>query len=417
MPRLDAFARARATTYTQARSTSSWTLPSHASLFTGLLPSEHGATHVRRRGEEATGSSPATALRADVTTLAELLRAEGYATAAHAANVAYLQRAYGLHRGFDVYEVRDAARTLRRFSLAQFLGLHPEIGALRYRDARSIADDALDWLDARPADRPFFLFLNFMEAHLPYYPPTRYAEALRPVRLLDPLRPRSVEELLVQYERSLRYVDDELARVLERLERDGALDDTVVVVTSDHGEAFGEHDFWFHGRTLYEEMIRVPLYVKPAGPRPPGRERVDAPVTGADVFAIALDALGLGHRLEEVAPAAAARARGEAWGPLGAWYRSDKHDPARNPVPIDRDLLAWLDGTVKTIAASTGAIERYDLATDPGERSPLPATDAEVAAAVARAADWWRAHPPPVDGALEIDEDALRRLRDLGYID
>ena len=260
-PHLDAFARDEATRFTQARSSSSWTLPSHASLFTGLLPSEHGAAYP---GETA---HP---LRGEVVTLAERLRAAGYETAAVVANTLFIVPRLGMDQGFGHFDDRRGSFVGDYLALPQLAGLRLAVGHTPYRSAREITEAALQWLDARSpsegrlAARPFFLMLNYMDAHRPYLPPSPFDKAFSDEVPEYALKPERKLHLLL-YDRELMHLDSQLARLLERLRERGLFENTVVVVTADHGEAFGEHGRYGHSGTLFEELVHVPLYVKPAG--------------------------------------------------------------------------------------------------------------------------------------------------------
>ncbi len=405
-PFLDAFVRRHAVRYTGARSTSSWTLPSHASLFTGLLPSDHGATHPRG-GEDAstvnTAAMPAQRLRADVRTLADALRDAGYRTGAVMANSTFLDPRFGLHRGFEHYDARPAGVVGGYVPLAQMTGLPMRAGHLPYREAEKITNLVLRWLADGRGDRPYFLTVNYMDAHSPYAPPPPFDVAFGGKRVADPVR-RHYKFRSLLYDRSLLYLDSQLARLLSAIE----LEHTLVIVTSDHGESLGDHGYWMHDWTLYEEVVKVPLYVKPVGAR--GSEVIDQPVTGAEVFRIALRGLGL--------PVEAASADPPLF---GEWFQhlrtpetgvlADKH--------VERDLIGWVDGSLKIIVSSTGEVEVYNLAHDPGELSPLTVSDEQAEAAREKAARWWADHPPLSSGPLEggdLNEKELERLRGLGYI-
>ena len=404
-PALDAFARDHATRYTSARSTSSWTLPSHASLFTGLLPAQHGATHPRRGDGVDTvtsGRVPAQRMRPDVPTLAEVLRDAGYRTGGVLGNFVYLDHRFGLDRGYEHWDARPGAWVGGYLPLAQMAGAPPQPGHRPYRDARTITDRALAWLGAEGDERPFFLTVNYMDAHGPYLPPAPFDLAFTdevPVDLLRP--PQGMHSL--QYDRELQWLDSQLKRLLEGLERSGRFEDTVVVVTSDHGEALGDHGLPAHNWTLYEEVVHVPLYVKPAGPRTV--ESRDEPVTGADVFRIALDALGL-------EPPEMARSDAAV---TAEWYlrKGEVEQPERT---LTGDLVSWLEPGRKVIVSSDGRVEAYDLAGDPGELAPLPLSEDEVAAALLRARTWWEENPPPEPSGLDPEGGVdLDRLRVLGY--
>ena len=414
-PNLDRFATA-ATRYTQARSASSWTLPSHATLLTGLRPAQHGATHPRAGGDESTldPAWPAQPLRADVTTLAERLRERGYVTGAIVSNPLYLRHEFGLDRGFQHYDDRDPAAVPRYLALPQLFGRKPWVANLGYRDAEQITDLALAWLDqyARGAaagaqdGRPFFLMLNYMDAHMPYVPAAPFDRAFSDLRPERPLAaPRELHSLL--YDRELAYLDHHVGRLLDGLAEVGDGADLAVVITSDHGEAFGEHGFWKHDWTLYDEVVRVPLLVRS---RSHAARVDDTPVDGTDVHALRAGLAGL------------------QLPPLGAgfpavtseWYRVEDDDAweARfGGVDLDRDLLAWVEDGRKFVVSSAGSVEVYDLAADPGELAPLALAPEVLEAARERARQWWRAHPPPDLATGDLDPETLERMRALGYLD
>ena len=205
------------------------------------------------------------------------------------------------------------------------------------------------------------------------------------------------------YDRSLLYLDSQVTRFLEALQRLGLFEDTVVIVTADHGESFGEHGYFRHDRHLYDEVIRVPLYLKPSGVR---RETVSAdPIAATEIFPLALRELGLEDD-----------ARPAHDGTIAEWYRfaEERRDEKR----IDRDLIVWLEGSVKFIASSKGEVEAYDLLRDPREELPLKLSDARVEAARQRANGWWETHPPPGEVTpVRTDAEALERLRVLGYLE
>jgi arylsulfatase A-like enzyme len=407
-PHLDAVVRERALRHTNARSTSSWTLPSHASLFTGLLPSEHGATHPRSLSEDGTvrdSALPAQRLRADVPTLAEILRERGFRTGAVIANTAYLTPRYGLDRGFEHYDSRPGGLVGDYFPLAQMAWLGVRAGRQIYRNARSVTDRALGWLARDPGQRPFFLTVNYMDAHAPYIPAAPFAAAFGGEVVAEPwILKRRHRSIL--YDRSLLSLDAELARLLEAVDYER----TVVIVTSDHGEALGDHGFWMHDWTLYEDVVHVPLYVM----RPGAQAGTDAePISGADVFRLALDTLGVAAPERE--PEAE---HGRAV--FGEWYRV-AHKPTAAVLAdkdVDRNLLAWMEGPRKLIVSSTGAVEAYDLTRDPREVEPLTLSESELADAREKADNWWRTHPALDTGEVDgLDPDDLERMRKLGYMD
>ncbi|MEO1366123.1 MAG: sulfatase, partial [Acidobacteriota bacterium] len=291
-PELDAFAR-DAVVYEHAVATSSWTLPSHASLFTGLFPLTHGA--LRLPGLDAEKASlaekgihrPAYPLPAETPTLAEHLQQEGFATAAMVANFAYLDPVFGVDRGFETYfNVRNTPvkpmilRLIdRRVRALPWARRHWQV----YRSADQINRLGVEWLEAQGTNR-LFLFLNYMEAHLPWgphQPGLRYAEFAAEGAL--PERPRGTpapgpewKERVDLYDSNVASLDARLGEFFDDLKRLGLYDRSLIVVLSDHGESFGENGADGHGKSLNEAEVWVPMLVKYPGGRDAGRrsERV-----------------------------------------------------------------------------------------------------------------------------------------------
>ena len=318
-PRLDAWAQG-ARVFENASSTAGYTLPSHASMFTGLLPSEHCTHNGHQRLEDR------------YATLAELLRDAGYRTFLFSANPqisASPARNFG--QGFEATEhpwsprYRDAALELvqrklppedRSSELPERLrqarrGEGP-LNAWNIKAAGEIAERAtLAWLDSLGGERPWFVFLNYMEAHRPYIPPRAYREQMmseeevrrsyRVDRSWLPmweytfgLREYSEEEISLTratYDATLRELDDLFAELLEALAQGGHLDDTIVILTSDHGEHLGEQHMLDHQYSLYQPLLRVPLVIHHPGRIEPGRD--PRPVVNFDLFPTLLELVGL----------------------------------------------------------------------------------------------------------------------------
>jgi arylsulfatase A-like enzyme len=289
--------------FDHAISTASWTLPSHASMFTGRLPGEMTAGWMT----PLDGTHPV---------LAEQLRTGGYRTAGFVANLLYCNRSFGLARGFIHYEDYQvsAGELLVNSSIGRALS---EIRAIRRitghhdilgrKSGRSITDRFLAWQQEN-RDRPYFAFLNYFDAHQPYLPPAPLAGRFGPVedrnfgllelrpymgkieRAETALTPAQVRAEQNAYDATLAYLDGELDRLLSELERRGELKNTLVVITSDHGEQFMEHGLFDHGNSLYRFATEVPLLLLGAGV-PQGRV-VELPVSLADLPATIMDLTG-----------------------------------------------------------------------------------------------------------------------------
>jgi len=290
---LDGFA-AQGVTFDQAFSSAPWTAPSHASLFTGRRVHELSIDWSSRLD----GTFP---------TLAEVLRNAGYATVGIVANTQYASAETGLGRGFEHYEdyplsLHEVLRwtALSRAMTGAWRGFRhlPRRDETDRVDAVRINRRFLHWLDRHPG-RPYFAFLNYFDAHDPYFPPEPFWSRFLPG---EPRRPRlvvpgawSFPAVAIgrrAYQGSIAYLDSQIAALLDSLRARGALRQTLVVVASDHGEEFFEHGLMGHGNSLYAPSVRVPLLVVWPG-RVPSGVRVPDPVSLSSLPATLLDLLGL----------------------------------------------------------------------------------------------------------------------------
>jgi arylsulfatase A-like enzyme/Tfp pilus assembly protein PilF len=382
-PALDGLA-ARGVRFDQAQSAVPLTLPSHATILSGLLPPRHG---LRDNGR---GSLPA-----DVATLATRLSAAGYRTGAFV-GAFVLDHRYGLARGFDVYD--DEIQ--RRGS-----ALEAE------RPGSEVVDRALAWLDARRGVKgagvrvPFFAWVHLYDAHTPYEAP----EPFRSRHLGDP------------YGGEVAAVDAQVARLLAALDHRGETARTLVVVAGDHGESLGEHGELTHGLLLYQGTLRVPLLLAAPGIVKP--RVVREPVGLADMAPTVAALLGQ--------PLTAAPASAPLDGrDLSAALLAGEEPPAADLYAESRypaifgwsPLLALRRGSVKyvmpTTAQPAGGAELYDLATDPGESHDLRADRRRDAAALAQALtalDAELARKQRAAAPASADAESRARLAALGY--
>ena len=398
-PRLDAWVEDHATLYTQSRSTSSFTLATHGSLFTGTLPAQHKAARLRP------ASLP---LDEHLPTLAERLREHRYQTGAIAANFTYLNPRYDMDRGFEHFDFRKGAWIGRYLALAQVTGKSTWAGHISFRDAASINAAALDWLDRRRTEEPFFLMLNYLDAHTPYITREPHDSMFEDVVFPNPFAvPPEHRELA--YERNIHFLDSQIGLLLDEVEARGLMENTLVVITSDHGEAFGEHGLQEHCWTLYDDVIRVPLYIKPPAGRRAARD--DRPINTAELTWLILDELGVPY---DPPPSME--------GLVSEWYRqvpmTDKYMAMaeRVDMDLDRDLIAWIEDGRKVIVSTRREVQAFDLAADPDEQHPLELTQDEIDRAVVRAMAWWDANPMAAEQTEEIPPEEMARLRALGYV-
>jgi arylsulfatase A-like enzyme len=381
-PRIDAFAR-EGIVFADALTPAPWTVPAHASLFTGLTPSRHGA------GEEAGGGwAP---LDSGALTLAEILAAEGYATAGLSANRA-VSSAFGLSQGFRYFEsLPPRDQGFVREPLLRRLEGHPAMGPLREplarafprvaRRAPEISERAARWL--RRGHRPYFLFVNYMEAHLPHLP---------------------------DYQGALASLDHHLGRLLDEVRAQPGGDEAWIVLAADHGDAPVEPGRG-HGCDLRQEVLHVPLMVQPPRSRVAVRGLIDArPVMLTDVLPLLLDGLGL---------PAPPSLDGQLPGAPRPFRIAERAFPSNCGRPPGEDGPRWAiqDDRFKLIVGA-GTTELYDRAADPAEAHNLAASHAGEAARLrASLAEWERgvaaARIRPVPQA---DPERAQRLRALGYL-
>ncbi len=307
----------RGLSFAQARATASWTAPTHGTLMTGRWPHE---LSVGMR-VPLDGKYP---------TLANVLSHEGYATAGFVGNIYYCNSVFGINRGFAHYEDAYENQTISLFEIVwstglgkriiQALGYPTELGegeALQRKYADMINRDVLSWVDGRPADRPFFLFVNYYDAHRPYefkMPRNeRFGHAALPRAQRDEIERRYLDlgklEVLPpdldqikrdaldlyhdSYDSCIAYLDNQMGALVSELERRGLMENTLLVVTSDHGEQMGEHGVVTHGATLYSPEVHVPLVIVPPA-NMPGARAVSRPVSVREIPVTIAACVGLG---------------------------------------------------------------------------------------------------------------------------
>ena len=375
--------------YTNAWSQSPWTLPSVATILTGLPPHLHGA---ERTGEGLFG------VLEDVPTLAEWLQQLGWRTAA-VTNVVWLHPRSGLARGFDSYDHRETDETNRG-----------------HRDARTTTDAALDWLRALDERESFFLMVHYFDAHLAYDPPAPYdtmfgdggasaipegfGSAAEVFAIRDGRRrldDRERASLISRYDGEIRFAGDELGRLRREMEALGVWDETLVIVAGDHGEEFWDHGGFEHGHSHHRELLRVPLIVRdPGGPRGAvrdGRVRLLDIAPRVLEFARVGGAQVLPGRALGAGAAPAAVAEGSLWAGDVVSVRSD-------------DGIVMLDRGRRTAV--------YYAPDDPLEERPQPPTSDRARALLT----LLQALPPGsvrAGEAWDPTEQQLQRLRSLGY--
>lgn len=397
-PNVDNLARA-GLLFERAFSTSSWTLPAHASLFTGKFPRTHGARYDEEgplkltsaiEGPEQWDRYRARGMAADEVTLAGLLSEQGYQTAGFVAGP-WMKRPFGLDAGFAHYDDSGIDQT-------------------NGRPAADVTLAAVRWLEEHAGgDRPLFLFLNYYDPHFPLEPPASFRERFVPAgQSLDEL-PRE-QALLALYDAEIRYMDHHLGLLFQDLKQRGLWDDCWVIVTSDHGELLGENGRIGHGRYLSRAELHVPLIVKAPADDPLAAEpgRVSEAVQLTDVLPFLVERLGL------VEPP----------GVQGDPLLAVRHPIVAEVHPLEimggeGDWQAIVAGDLKLARSSRGVSELFDFASDPDETQPLG--EAELARAQELASELQRfldalPLPGPAAAPRPIDEETSRALEGLGYL-
>jgi arylsulfatase A-like enzyme len=418
---------ASATLYTRAIATSDFTLPTHASMFTGMYPEWHGAFN---------DGTNVQALPLNRLTLAEVLESHGYWTGESAANHVYLAGWTGLTRGsrFAKNE-RPLALKPRSFHLRRvvqrLLSLVVDMTTL---DRLSLAAEDVGargtflLYRAKTSGSPFFLFLNYMDAHGPYRPgppfDTRFSDKdprfTRPVEqdrwVTLERKPLSGSErafTISQYDGAVAAEDENIDLLINKLKELGLYDNTLIIVTSDHGEAFGERNLLQHGQgVVYDDLVHVPLIVKYPGQQA-GR-RSDELISQVDLMPIALMLAGIpappgvqGSTFLELGSHPNRVVYSSATG-LSAFARGDRR--------FKGTRRAIFSGSLKLITWTQGPPELYDLASDPEEQRNLYSPSNTQARELSQRLDAWVATVPQRTSPSKLDPVTRERLKSLGYV-
>ena len=495
-PFVDAFAE-DATLFERAVVPGQWTIPSHASLFTGEYPTTHMTTQIYDSlGEESS-------------TLAELLHADGYKTVGFCNNPLLGVVDNDLDRGFEEFYnyggavpnypdlARSRPRALQQFgarfkhvmrrltapfqnqfahnNLLLRVAMHPWIvplwqGSVNFKgNTKRSLHDVVGYLRAHRGgndERPIFAFINLMETHLPYRPPSRFTRKLAPyyeddaearafmegynrehyrwmIPLTEPLGELEDRVLNDLYDAEVAYQDRLLRRLLKDLNRPAVRDNTMVIVTSDHGEGLNNHDFVGHSLVAYDDLVRTPLVVRYPKRYPAGK-RVSSVVSTRRVFHAVLEAAGvqpnggeengsvegveqltLTTDLNGSAPSEST-VFAEAYTPATLLALMENENPSAIETFRCRSMRrAAYNGRHKLITVGGEPDELFDVVADPGETEnlldQLPGRAGELHQALVsfvkeaesgRPDDWESARKVDLD-----DEEISERLRALGYIE
>jgi arylsulfatase A-like enzyme len=449
-PNLDKMADGGAV-FTDAVSTSSWTLPTHWALLTGLADELHDVVDDRVPPP------------ADVPLLAELLKKNGYSTAGFYSGP-YLHPFFGFGRGFDTYEscmdfttVYDVAeQELEAYTKEKVAELTARTEKQSHEAVTSklVTDKAASFVEEKGGE-PFFLFLHYFDVHNDYTPPSPFDTRFSPPysgwvdgrgvttdpRINPEMKPEDLGRLKSYYDGEIGWVDENIGRFLRAIERlrPGILENTLLVVTSDHGEEFFEHGSIGHRKSLYEESIRIPLIMSFPG-RVPSGVRVNSPSRIYDILPTIMDLLEL-----PAPPLLSGRSLRSSWEEKDTKPRPALSELTR--VPRGRDesytkLISLRAGGLKLITTQkrawspekpidfTGGLiaerhELYDLAADPSETRNLQSERKDL---LKKALDvrevlfeemrglYLELRNPSAADPRSIPEDVMRRLLRAGYL-
>ena len=416
-PTLDALA-GEGIAFDNVYSVTSWTLAAHASLFTGLYPTAANIIYPKDRLHEA------------YTTLAELLADGGYDTAAVVSGT-YLLSKFKLDQGFAAYDDSIAQPPGgKRVSIGDVTNPQMEEALLDYFDKRG------------QTDRPFFLFAYFWDPHYDYIPPEPYDKMFvpsdaKPISLAhydgqkNPVKkgisPQELAYVISQYDGEIRCTDDVLGRVFQKMKDRGLWDNTVVIVTADHGEEFFEHDNKGHKNNVFAESVRIPLIIKPA--QATAARRDDRLASLVDLFPTILDFADVEgdlHLLQGYSLLDEPVGQPVYCELTTSWYFRNKKTGEKWK---ESDLwLSIRQGQHRVVGMKNDKKNKkrwqlFDVIADPGEQSPLGADQTDLQLEMkSRVRKWYEymkqlAATIGERGEADLSPAELERLRGLGYIE
>ncbi len=416
-PRIDRLA-ADGVVFLNTISSTSWTLPAHAALFTGLADTVHACTNTDK------------SLHPSRHTLAERLGEVGYATAGFFSGP-YLHPVFGLAQGFQIYQ---DCTSYADFNTATATANDTIEGpAVWQRSSRDVTNPTVynavsNWLQHNTR-RPFLLFIHLWDAHYDFIPPppdatmfdaadtgTITGENFREnPRVVPEMPQRDLDHLIALYDGEIAWTDAHVGKILDDLEVLDLNDSTIIVLTSDHGTAFFEHGQKGHRNTLYDELIRIPLVIRYPKAIPAGL-RIEEQARLIDVLPTLLDLIGL-PRSDDM--------MGQTLTPLFSGGRLARSVPAVSELfSLGLNLRSNRRNEYKLIydeKNSQGVV--FDLRVDPAEQSVLKDTDSPVVKAAVRDRQWtaawirsFRKALPIVPTTSQIPPQVLQQLKTLGYI-
>jgi len=406
--------------------TSSWTIPSHASLFTGLYPSEHGSYgNLDPKRKDPWGFPLPFPLSDEFMTLAEIFRENGYKTSAIVSNSLVLEPMFKLDQGFQSIDCsRSIGAIYQQYPFRPILhtfccitNIYPKY-TLYYRTAEDITKESIRLLkNSLPS--PIFLFINYLDAHGPYLPPRPFAGyylnksfphfyrlKLYILGLIGRLDKESRDLFqLSQYDGEIAYLDNQLGKLFSQSKKMEMYESSLIIITSDHGELFGEHGIYWHKSLMYEGVVKIPLIIKFPFSKRMGRYKEIA--TLSDLYPTILSICGL-----PIPDGISGKSFGNSSSPIVSEFYN---------YGIGKHQILY-DGQYKYMKCEyQREAELYNLDEDPKEKENLAERLPSIVAIMERKLkDWENTHTPK--GASSLDEEATmtqsmrEQLKALGYI-
>jgi len=364
-PHLDALGRESAV-FLNAYSHSPWTHPSLASIHTGLHSRDHGITqwyHI---------------LNDNYTTLAEVFREHGYITEAYVTHITFRPE-YGYAQGFDYYDHSALQKGYPHF----------------VSSSREVTDKIIGRLDG--LSKPFFIWVHYFDPHHRYLQHKGLIFGKRPID---------------RYDSEVAYTDHHIGRLLDALKERGLYEDTVVVVTADHGEEFADHGGAEHTRTLYEEVLRIPLIIKVPGL---SRQKVEEAVVESDIAGTLLKLSGVGGSYEFLGDAIPFD--GKRFTPVSKpVYAETRYRANFTHLKLAVNATCIIDGSYKLIVNhKNGRKQLFNLRADPREKNNLVDEEPTKAEELYRRLHKFYEKPKEAE-RHKLSEEAVENLRDLGYL-
>ncbi len=390
--------------FTQAISPASWTTPAHMSIFTSLYSIRHNVLNTKMK------------LNDDIITLAQVLQKNGYATYACISAPTMLPAKLGFDKGFDVYDDYTVGFDLavNLFKLNDLYGGqndHP-ICPLTHTMATTFLKKNLN--------SKFFLFVHYWDVHGNYDAPEPYKKMFdkdyegdfdgtyKYIKKIKPgIAKRDLEHMVARYDGEIRYVDDYIGKLMDELKKLGLLDNTLIVLTADHGEEFLEHGGNWHGKTLYEEVIHVPLIIRYPLSIPQSKI-ITTPISTVNIMPTILDILNIPLRFQVQGESLLALIKGKTRRLTESVYSEKTKDKLKT---IRTDVFKLI------YDFQNGSKQLFNLKMDKEERENLIDEEINVARDLEnRLLTWIEASGSSMKEAAKLDEETKQRLKSLGYL-